>query len=77
MEAPWLAYWDSPSMSHYARSAPSLDPTPLEQALLQSFLADGRDDLVSAFMKRRKYSRAWRKSLPRTVPLGCTRDLWK
>ncbi len=75
MEAPWLAYWDSPSMSHYARSAPSLDPTPLEQALLQSFLADGRDDLVSAFMKRRKYSRAWR-SVEISASQG-SHDYWR
>jgi hypothetical protein len=47
-------------MRNYRIGAPSNDLTPREQAMLDIFIARGQDHLVSAFKKRRKYSRAWR-----------------
>jgi hypothetical protein len=60
MEAAWLPYWDSPDMMAKYEGPPSNNFTPLEQAMLENFRASGQKHLVSAFMKRRKYSRAWR-----------------
>lgn len=42
---------------------PSNELNPLEKDMLATFRARGRDDIVAAFMKRHKYSRAMRSKL--------------
>jgi hypothetical protein len=62
MEASWLWRWGDHVYAHLGGA--SNDFNELEKDMLAVYRSFGNESLVSAFMKRHKYSRAWKSFHP-------------